>query len=262
MQRAGIQAHMNYMRLRCFFGLLLIATLGGACNPKDIEMEAPTGTPAESHSMRVGNDERTYQIHVPQRSAPESGWPLVIVVHGLGSDASQMRALTGFDDLAEEKGFIAVYPDGLARAWLDAGISDRFSDTDIATRNLDFMEALVEELDREHGVDDRRIYMTGLSNGGMFAFHAACQMSDRLAAIGLVAAASISQSYDNCEPEVPVAYIAFHGTSDTVVPYEGGPVVTGFDALGEYQSAHEAAKFWAGINGCPANPHREDLPAI
>ncbi len=192
--------------------------------------------------------------------APDTGWPLVIAVHGLGSDAAGVRATSGFDTIADAEGFIVAYPNGLARAWIDAGIGSAITNTDMASLNIDFFNALIDELDEQYSVDDRRIYVTGISNGGMFSFHAACQMSDRIAAVGLVAAASISQSFDNCEPTEPVAYIAFHGTSDTVVPYGGGPIVPGFDSIGEFQSAHEAAEFWATINGCQAEPSKEQLP--
>jgi polyhydroxybutyrate depolymerase len=94
----------------------------------------------------------------------------------------------------------------------------------------------------------------------MFTFHVACNMSDRVAAVGLVAAASISQSFDTCAPAEPVAYIAFHGTGDTVVPYEGGQIVPDFDDIGAYQSAHAAAEFWARFNGCPSESVRAQLP--
>lgn len=220
----------------------------------------PTSTPAPNLSLNVNGDERSYEIHVPDFPAPDAGWPLVIAVHGLGSDAAGVRARSGFDDIADEEGFIVAYPDGLARAWIDAGIGDTIANTDIASLNLDFFNALIDEIDSTYGLDERRIYVTGISNGGMFSFHVACNMSDRIAAVGLIAAASISQSFDNCDPAEPVAYIAFHGTSDTVVPYEGGQIVPGFDELGEFQSAHQAAEFWATVNGCQSEPAREQLP--
>ncbi len=231
-----------------------------ACSPGDESPAVPATLPEELSQLRVGEDDREYFVHVPDTTRPDAGWPLVLVIHGLGSSASEMRELTGFDQVADRESFVAVYPDGLARAWLDAGVGGLFADTDIATRNLQFVEALIDELDRDVGVDQNRIYMTGLSNGGMFAFHTACNMSDRIAAVGLVAAASISQSFDSCQPVEPVSYIAFHGTADNVVPYDGGPIVPGIDQLGEFQSAHVAASFWAEFNGCQQQPTGEQLP--
>lgn len=252
-------------RINSILAVILVAILAlTACDIEDIGTEdpasTPTATPPAGLALEVDGSQRTYELYVPDSDRPEDGWPLVIVVHGLGSNASEMRALTGFDEVAAEEGFIAVYPNGLARAWIDAGIGSAITGTDIVARNLNFMEALMAELEDEHGVDERRIYMTGLSNGGMFSFHSACFLADRIAAIGLVASASLSQSFDSCDPSEQVAYIAFHGTSDTVVPYEGGLIVPGFEEIGAYQSAEEAASFWAGINGCNSEPEREDLP--
>ncbi len=221
---------------------------------------APTATAAPELMLTVNGAQRSYELFVPDGDAPDDGWPLVIVVHGLGGSASQMRALTGFDEVAAGERFIAAYPNGLARAWIDAGIGSAIGGTDIAAQNLAFMDALIDSLDAEYGLDERRLYMTGLSNGGMFAFHSACHMADRFAAVGLVASASISQSFDSCEPAESVGYIAFHGTSDTVVPYDGGQIVPGFEDLGAYQSAAEAAGFWANVNGCLTAPEREQLP--
>ena len=231
-----------------------------ACRIDDVGIAVPSATPAPTHAINIDDELRNYELHVPETERPPSGWPLVVVFHGLGGSASQMRARTEFDDVADAGEFIVAYPDGLARAWLDAGLGDSFAATDIATKNLAFTSALIDEIDADHGIDPRRIYATGLSNGGMFSFHAACHLSERIAAVGLVASASISQSFNSCKPVEPVAYIAFHGTEDHIVPYDGGPVVPGVESLGAYQSAHEAAAFWVEINGCSATSVREDIP--
>ena len=240
--------------------LLAFSLILAACQVDDVGFVAPSATPAPTHTIDVDGEFRNYELHVPAAEQPDPGWPLVIVFHGLGGSASQMRARTDFDDLADDEGFIVAYPDGLVRAWLDAGIGDSFAAGDIAVKNLAFTNALIDEIDAEYGIDARRIYTTGLSNGGMFTFHTACHMSERIAAVGLVASASISQSFNSCEPVEPVAYIAFHGTEDHVVPYDGGPVVPGVDSIGDFQSAHEAAEFWVDFNGCSKTPVREDIP--
>jgi polyhydroxybutyrate depolymerase len=250
------------MRLPVQATLLAIITMLilAACQLDDVGVVPPTATPAPSLSLNVDGELRNYELHVPDGERPEDGWPLVVVLHGLGSNASRIRSQVGFDQIADAEGFITAYPDGLARAWLDAGIGNVFADTDIASQNLAFIDALIDEIDMEYDLDLRRVYTTGLSNGGMFAFHTACHMSDRIAAVGLVAAASMSQSFNSCEPEEPVAYIAMHGTEDNVVPYDGGPIVPGIDSLGEFQSAHAAAEFWVAVNECTMPPTRTEIP--
>lgn len=251
---------LQRMQLLFVFAVLALAAALSGCQVDEVGLPLSTAPPAHVETLDVDGDERTYQLHVPNLARPESGWPLVIAVHGLGSNATGVRAQSGFDAIADEEGFIAAYPDGLARAWIDAGIGSTVANTDIAALNLEFFGRLIDEIDEGYGLDDRRVYVAGISNGGMFSFHVACNMSDRVAAVGLVAAASISQSFDTCAPDHPVGYIAFHGTSDTVVPYEGGQIVPGFEEIGAYQSAHEAARFWAAENGCGNEPEREELP--
>ena len=248
--------------LRSIAVALLASLLLTGCRLEDVPIPLATSTPAPELTLTVGEDIRTYQLHAPEIEEPAEGWPLVIVVHGLGSDASGVRSRSGFDEIADDEAFLVAYPNGLSRAWIDAGLGATIADTDIASLNLDFFDAMIDEINDEYGVDPRRIYVTGISNGGMFTFHVACHLSERVAAVGLVAAASISQSYDNCDPASPVAYIAFHGTSDTVVPYGGGEIVPGFEDIGRFQSAHEAAGFWASVNGCREAPEREQLPDL
>lgn len=242
--------------------LAAITSLLPACSATDIGFESRTSAPDIPRTLDVDGRGRTYLLHVPATERPDDGWPLVIVTHGLGGSGGRIRRLTGFDELAEREGFVVAYPEGLTRAWLDAGISESFGDLDIATLNVAFIDALIDELDAEVEVDPRRVYVTGLSNGGMFAFHVACQLSDRVAAVGLVAAASITQSFASCAPDEPVAYIAFHGTADEIVPYAGGPIAPGISALGEFQSAREAAAFWVDRNGCPQEASERALPDI
>ena len=251
---------MSLHRRGSIFLMLVVTIVLSACRVEDsATILSPTATPAPLLTLDVSGADRTYLLHVPESVASEDA-PLVFIVHGLGSNAERVRATSGFDEIADREGFIVAYPNGLSRAWLDAGIGSAFSDSDIASQNIAYLDELIDALQSEYSIDADRIYVAGISNGGMFAFHVACNLSDRVAAVGLVAAASISQSFESCNPAHAVAYLAFHGTSDTVVPYDGGQIVPGFDDLGAFQSAEEAAEFWAAVNGCQAAPTREELP--
>src|SRR5947207_2642535 len=67
-------------------------------------------------TMTVGEAERTWRLHLPKR---ENGkmMPLVIAIHGAMSSGKQMEGITGFDALADKKGFAVAYPDGEKHLW-------------------------------------------------------------------------------------------------------------------------------------------------
>jgi polyhydroxybutyrate depolymerase len=248
-------------RARCrILALVALGLIASACRVDDVPALGTAVIVEPDLTLDIAGETRRYQLYIPETEPPDDAWPLVIVLHGLGGSAARVRALAGFDDVAAEHSFIVAYPEGLSSAWIDGGISGSFTEDDIATRNLAFLAELIDSLDAGYGLDERRVYLAGISNGGMFAFHAACNLSERIAAVGLVAATGLSYSVDSCMPAEPVSYVAFHGTSDVVVPYDGGLIVPGFEDLGSFQSAHESAAFWAATNGCAPEPVSEDLP--
>lgn len=191
--------------------------------------------------------ERKYLLHVPSTYDPTRPTELVISMHGAGAwPAHQMNA-SRWNRMADEHGFIVVYPSGadfLPRIWPMSGAEGR--------ADVQFISDLIDELQSVYNIDPARIYADGLSNGGGMAFVLSCIMSDRIAAVGAVAAAQILPS-SWCEGTRAVPMIAFHGTDDPVVPYGGGrswkaPAPRPFPDVSGWV-AH-----WAGRNQCAANP--------
>jgi polyhydroxybutyrate depolymerase len=126
------------------------------------------------------------------------------------------------------------------------GTLARAGDQGQAQRDVQFISDLIDKLAGEYNIDKDRIYANGLSNGGGMSFLLACQMADRIAAIGGVAGA-YSTSWSECSPSRPVPVIAFHGDADPVVPYEGGIRTSrdyDFPAISDWIAA------WAKNNAC------------
>ncbi len=126
--------------------------------------------------------------------------------------------ISGWNDLAEEHGFLVVYPEGTGfpRRWRAGGWpGDPMAD-------VVFISDLIDTLSAEYNIDPARIYANGLSNGGGMSFLLGCALSDRIAAIGGVAGA-YALPLEDCLPSRPVPMIIFHGTVDAIVPYLGGP---------------------------------------
>jgi polyhydroxybutyrate depolymerase len=84
--------------------------------------------------------------------------------------------------------------------------------------DVGFLRALIEKIELDYAVDPKCVYLTGISNGGMMTYRAACELSDKIAAIAPVEGAQNVE----CRPSSPVSVIVLHGTADHLVPFEGG----------------------------------------
>ena len=163
---------------------------------------------------------RKYLLYVPHGYDPSVPTPLVITIHGFAQWPAHQMHITHWNDLADEYGFIVVYPAGtrFPLRWRVHG--EAGSDLDPAL-DVTFISDLIEKLETDYNIDPSRIYANGLSNGGAMSFLLSCRMSDRIAAIGTVAGAFMIP-WEECQPARPVPAIIFHGTGDPIVPYGGG----------------------------------------
>lgn len=172
---------------------------------------APT---AGSHLQQfaVGGTQRSALIHVPSGIQAGQPTPLVLALHGFGSSGPKMQSYSGFSRVADQHGFIIVYPSSSGSFWNSNG-RPRLPD-DVA-----FLGVLIKQLERDLCVDAERVFATGVSNGGGMVALAACELSDQIAAI-----APVAGGYDGqppCHPSHPVSVLEIHGISDPVVPYFG-----------------------------------------
>ena len=161
-------------------------------------------------------EERRYLLYVPDSYDPSVPTPLVITLHGFVQWPANQAAVSRWNKLADEYGFIVVYPagTGFPMRWRTWGAAD-------PTQDITFISDLIDKLSAEYNIDPARVYANGLSNGGGMTFVLSCKLSERIAAIGTVAGA-YSLPWDECNPSRPVPAIIFHGTADPIVPYQGG----------------------------------------
>jgi polyhydroxybutyrate depolymerase len=199
--------------------------------------------------LRVDGHRRSYLVHLPKQYDPESPTPLVIVLHGGIGTARTARWDTQMSKQADRDNFIVAYPNGVLRTWNAGeccGPAKRKGVDDIA-----FLRALIEKVSSDYKIDRDRIYVTGISNGGMLAYRAGYELSDLVAAIAPVAGCMYP-----CRGECkfPVSVIVFHGAKDHIVPFDGG--IGGM--LGyKLKSTSEAdsIKFWIQHDHCKAEPN-------
>jgi len=181
---------------------------------------AQTGPTLEKNKITVGEIERTFYLYRP--AIVLENQPLVVLLHGAGSDGFSFARQTMFHALADRYGFLLIYPDAY-----------RQGDTRIATwnagkccgtsqsRNINdiaFIKTIFAYAIEKHGVDPGKIFLAGYSNGGMLTYRMACSERYSLRAIAIVAGSRMV----DCTPQQNLPLLVIHGTHDRNVPYGGG----------------------------------------
>ena len=195
-----------------------------------------------SETLKSGGDLRNYWLVRPEGIEKTKPAPLLMVLHGSAGSGEDMMTVTqrGFERLADKEKFVVVYPDALERRWNDQGGT---------VDDVGFLLAIVDKLVADGLVDKNRVYVAGISNGGMMAQRLACEQADRIAGIATVAGGLPEPLQATCKPARALPVLVIHGTEDPIVPWSGG-AVAGFEDFGKVLSARETAKFWAANNRC------------
>ena len=209
----------------------LVWTAASAAGPWHRQARSRDG---ESRSISVGEDKRTYILHLPARHDSSRPLPLVLAFHGGSGTGPGMARLTDFDEIADREGFAVAYPNGIDRHWNDFR---QLSKTD----DVSFIRALIDYLVSEEHIDPKRVYATGISNGGFFSSTLACELTDKIAAIAAVAATMGEGEPEHCVPSRPISVLYMHGSEDPIVPIDGGAVAK---TRGRCISQDAAVRFW------------------
>jgi len=215
-------------------------------------------------AMTYNGLQRTYYLHLPPQHSPTVRLPLVLALHGGGrADGDELAKRTGYNQLADQEGFIAVYPNGIDAQWNDGrGKTARKPDRSINIDDVGFLSTLIDHLIRDYNADPRRVYMTGLSNGGMMTLRMGCEAGSKLAAIAPVIANMPVKIANSCRPGFPLPLLLMNGTRDPMVPWQGGAVRFFRKEMGQVLSTEETIQFWKNHNQCRALPDVEILPDI
>jgi polyhydroxybutyrate depolymerase len=204
---------------------------------------------------------RTYRVVTPRSLPTQAAVPLLVALHGGVGSGRQFEQTSGFDDLAVRDGFVVVYPDGIeiggasvlgrGHVWNGGrccGSAARLQVDDVA-----FIRAVIDRVSEERRIDTHRVFAAGHSNGAIMAYRLACELSDRITAIGLQAG---SIEVPSCAPHHPVSVIAVHGTADTNIPIRGG---RGSGIAGiAFSSPVDAVTTFARLYDCGPSTTRRD----
>jgi polyhydroxybutyrate depolymerase len=209
---------------------------------------APTIQPGDTvHTVTVNDLERSYLLRIPPGLNSQQPVPVVFAFHGIYLRPIDLQTMAGFDDLAEQSGFLVVYPEGVGLAWNTAETGPG----DAIEQNVDesaFVQEILSDLEEIAYIDPKRIYAVGHSMGGALAYRLACEMADTFAAIASVAG---PMEYKNCNPGQAVSVIHIHGLKDSMIPFSGG---------GDFDTApvENGIDIWVNLDNCPGYSEEQD----
>ena len=207
---------------------------------------------AQYDSIFVDGNWRTFLTHVPTHNIENiSSLPLVLCLHGGFGNAYNIETSTQFSIKADttKQPFVVVYPEGInsplgIRTW-NAGYCCGYS-TNNNINDVKFISELIDTIENSYKIDTKRVYVTGLSNGGMMSFRLAAELTSKISAIAPVAASMTFNKPWN--PSRPIPIIQFHSFLDDNIPYFGG--------IGEGVSNHynppidSVLNQWSILNNC------------
>lgn len=206
-----------------------------------------TGPDPECHTLVFGGITRAYLLHVPAGFQPGVS-ALVIGLHGSEGSGAMFRDRSQLSAKADVEGFAVAYPYALLSP--GAGITEwnEFFNNSFGANAPDdagFIRQLIVTLQGSVGPDPKRIYVTGLSNGGFMTHRVGIQVSDLVAAIAVVEGTVVSPGLIQNVPAPlgPVSVLILHGDMDPTVLYCGQPVVA---------SQEQTFNYWSGAsaNNC------------
>ena len=215
----------------------------GRTAPPSSPLPTPSPTPAggtttATVTLDIVGLSRTFDVIRPvQPIAPRL--PALVVLHGVNASADYEEQRDGLLPVAAAGQAVLVYPAGIGESW-NAGVCCPPATTDHVD-DVGFLDAVIQELDADPGIDPARIALVGFSNGGRMAYEVDCALPGVVTTLIAVLAAPATP----CDASAPVSLLAVATADDPEVPYASG---TGAD-LG-LTAVTDVAAAWRGRDGC------------
>lgn len=192
------------------------------------------------------NDGRTrqYRLYIPASYDSSQPAPLILNFHGFTNNIDTQYNQSDFRQLAEDNQFIFVTPQGLGGFFSGWAINNNFGGNE---DDLGFSDALIDVIQQDYNINEKRIYATGFSNGGFFSYRLACELSPRIAAVASVAG-SMTRSWitnNQCQPQHPTAVLQITGTNDNVISINGN---------GTNEPIQDVMEYWSAVNNGDSTP--------
>ena len=258
------------MRFICAIILLFIISScgGGGSSPdnssNDTNTDENSTQPCSPYQSGIGagstftclieHDNIIRQFYIYVGSTYTSNSSILFSLHGYTSRGLWNMNYTGFQSIADQEGFIVIYPQGTLLPstgqthWNVGGWT-----TGSTTDDVGFINEIIEFIDDEYSIDQSRIYSTGMSNGGYMSYKLACDLSSKIAAVVSVTGSMTPETFDSCSPTHATSIAQIHGLQDSVVNYYGSlwskPI-------------EEVIDFWMSFNNCSETPETIEINGI
>ena len=238
-----------------FVTMVVVAGLT-ACTSAQDESGSSRVTAVASAKVRTGTQtvelgDRPFRLHVPAKYRPDAAASLVVALHGWGGDADALATRLGLVSASERRSFLLAMPEGVKDAdglqfWNATDACCDVYGTDVDDSG--YLSQVINAVADKYVVDQERVFVIGISNGGFMAHRLACDHADQVAAIVSISGA---QSVDPaaCDPSRAVSVLEVHGSADdTVLP--GGGKTDGH----RYPSVRQTVGEWRELDQCDDRP--------
>lgn len=206
----------------------------------------------QTDSIISGGIYRKYTLYIPAIYNSAQKTPLIINMHGYGSDMQEQQSYSNFMPIADTANFLMVYPQGTTDP-INGGLFWNAGISPLMVNDVQFINSLIDHLSQNYNVDPDAVYATGMSNGGFMSHTLACRLSNRIAAIASVTGSIFSTQYSSCVPGRAVPVMQIHGTADPTVAYSGNPTMEPVDTV---------IAFWRRNAHCNATPSFSNVPNV
>lgn len=241
----------------------LNADQGKAPPTASAEVGAKITQPGDyTFAIEHGGMKRTYRVHVPASYKSTEPAPILLSFHGGGANMDYQASEENYGQISksETEGFIVVFPNGYGKlpggklATWNAGSCCAWA-RDEKVDDVGFVKAMIDNLTNQLNIDRKRIFATGISNGGMLAYRLACEMPGTIKAIASVAG---TIGVTNCNPAEPVAILHIHAKNDDHVLFGGGagPKAQDRSKVPDFTSVPDTIALWVRLNKCDTTPKR------
>ena len=240
--------------------IFIISSCGGGGSSSDSSLndsnEDASTQPCSPYQSNIGSgstftcliehDNIIRQFYIYLGSSYVSNSPVLFSLHGYTSRGLWNMNYTGFQSIADQNGFLVIYPQGTLLPstgqthWNVGGWT-----TGSTTDDVGFINEVIEFLDDEYSIDKSRIYSTGMSNGGYMSYKLACDLSSKIAAVASVTGSMTFETFSSCYPSNPTSVAQIHGMEDSVVSYYGNAWS---------KPIEEVMDYWVNHNNCSSEP--------
>jgi len=234
---------------RAVWVLAALLAIAAACGSDEDDAPSETadsdsGTddgPARPDQLTFGGD-RPVRLVVPAGYDHAVPTPLVVLLHGFGSNALIQTAYLGYRDVADDRGVLFVAPEGTtngdgAQFWNATDACCDFEGSGVD--DVGYLRSLIDDISGVWNVDPDRVFVIGHSNGGYMSYRLACDVEQVAAIVSLAGATWLDAG--SCAPTTPTSVLQIHGDADELVDYAG----TNF-----YPGAQATVQQWATFNEC------------